>query len=164
MYMIFVASLNENVKLANTLKEQMEQAGVEVKLVNIAQEDFPMYTSLEEEKRGVPERIRQIVEEMKTAEGYMFLAPEYNYAPPPVLISFINWVTRSYEDYREAFKEKKVQLATHSGGGGEDVMNVLRLQFNKLGAKVMPWEIMTNYKTPLNKESSKEILRQFIEK
>lgn len=162
MYLIFVSSLKENMKLAYSIKEQMEENHKEIEIINLVDLDLPMYDSRKEERDGIPEKIGELVELMKKSSGYIFVAPEYNYSLPPVLANFIAWVSRYGEDFREVFQMKRIQLATHSGSGGNDLMNAMRIQFTRLGAVVMSREIITNYQKPLNVESSKKILKQFI--
>ena len=163
MYIIFVASLNENMKLANKLQEQLTKLGKTSKIINLVELNLPMYDSLKEEKDGIPKKIIALVEEMKNANAYIFISPEYNYSLPPVLVNTIAWVSRIGDDFREVFALKKVQLATHSGGGGSDVNNAMRSQLTKLGSLVMPREIITTYQTPLREDSSKRILEQFVQ-
>ena len=155
MYLIFVSSLNENMKLANSIKLQMEESNQEIVLINLVDLELPMYDSRKEDRD-------ELVELMKKSNGYIFVAPEYNYSLPPVLANFVAWVSRSGKDFREVFQMKKIQLATHSGSGGNDLMNAMRIQFTRLGAIVMPREIITNFHKPLKVESSKKILKQFI--
>jgi len=149
-------------KLANSLKYQIEENNKEIELINLVDLELPMYDSRKEEQDGIPEKIVELVKLMKKADGYIFVAPEYNYSMPPVLANYVAWVSRCGEDFREVFQMKKIQLATHSGSGGDDLMNAMRIQFTRLGAMVMPREIITNFQKPLKVESSKKILKQFI--
>ncbi len=162
MYLIFVSSLNENMKLANSIKYQMEEDNKAIEIINLVDLELPLYDSRKEDRDGIPGKIGELVELMKKANGYIFVAPEYNYCLPPVLANFVAWVSRYGEDFREVFQMKKIQLATHSGSGGNDLMNAMRIQFTRLGAIVMPREIITNFQKPLKVESSKKIVKQFI--
>lgn len=162
MYLIFVASLNMNMKLAKALHKQLEELGEQSEIINLVELNLPMYDSLKEERDGIPTQIELLVKKMKEAKGYVFVSPEYNYSLPPVLVNIIAWVSRVGDDFRELFSLKLIQLATHSGGGGSDVTNAMRSQFTKLGSLVMPREIITTYQIPLNEESSFKILKQFV--
>ena len=163
MTLIFVASLNENMKLAGVLKRQLESLGKKSKIINLVDLELPMYDSYKEEHDGIPAKINDLIDEMKKADAYVFVSPEYNFSLPPVLVNAIAWVSRVGEDFREVFTLKTIQLATHSGGGGSDVSNAMRTQFTKLGSIVMPREIITTYKSPLKEDSSERILKQFVE-
>jgi len=162
MYLIFVSSLNENVKLANLIQEQLKELDKESEVINVVEMGLPMYDSYKEEHDGIPNSVNDLSIKMQNADGYIMVAPEYNYSIPPVLTNVIAWVSRIGDDFRKLFAGKFIQLATHSGGGGNDLMNAMRIQFTKLGSLVMPREIITNYGKPFSKESSKRILEQFI--
>lgn len=162
MYLILVASLNENMKLANILQEQLKEFGKDSKIINLVDLNLPMYDSFKEEHDGIPSQIAPLMDEMENADGYIIVSPEYNYSLPPVLVNAIAWISRVGDDFRRVFTLKVIQLATHSGGGGNDVSNAMRSQLTKLGSLVMPREIITTYQTPIRTDSSEKILKQFI--
>ena len=161
-YLIIVASMEQNVKLANSVQEQLKSLDQSSKIIDIVALDLPMYTSKREDEDGIPEAISSLVEEMRAAKAYIFVAPEYNYSIPPTLTNFIAWVSRVGDDFRVLFSEKAILNATFSGGGGADVLNAMRAQFTKLGAMVMPREILANYAKPLNAQSLQKTLSQLI--
>ncbi|WP_024955764.1 NADPH-dependent FMN reductase [Sulfurospirillum arcachonense] len=161
MYTIFVSSLNENMKLANVLKKQLNELDYEAEIINLVNLELPLYDS-SKEQNGIPVVINKITETMEKSQGYIVISPEYNYSIPPILSNFIAWVSRSNDDFRKVFNEKFILLATHSGSGGTDVLNAMRNQFTKLGSIIMPREIITTYEKALEFDSSKKILQQFI--
>lgn len=163
MILIFVASLNENMNLALKIQEQLKQLGEKSEIINLVELNLPMYDSLKEQNDGIPEEISSIIEKMNSAKAYVFVSPEYNFSLPPAHVNFIAWVSRVGDDFRKLFSMKKIQLATHSGGGGNDVVNAMRTQFTKLGSIVMPREILTTYQTALKEDSSKRVLSTFTE-
>jgi NAD(P)H-dependent FMN reductase len=93
-------------------------------------------------------------------KGFIVVAPEYNGVMPPVLNNAISWVSVSTDDWRLAFNEKIVALATHSGGGGAKGLQAMRIQFQHMGANVLSREILTTYEKPLNEEAANNILDQ----
>jgi NAD(P)H-dependent FMN reductase len=163
MIIIFVASLNENMNLAKVLKEQVESLGKKSEIINLVELELPMYDSSKEQKDGIPNKVNLLIEKMEQAQGYIFVSPEYNFSLPPVLVNTIAWVSRVGDDFRKLFTLKPIQIATHSGGGGNDVSNAMRSQFTKLGSILLPRDIVVTYKKPINKESSHGVLSQFIE-
>lgn len=163
MILIFVASLNENMKLAAKVQEQLKELGKSSEIINLVELNLPMYDSIKEEKKGIPNILNAIMDKMNQSEGYIFISPEYNFSLPPVLVNFIAWVSRTGDDFRTLFSMKKIQLATHSGGGGNDVSNAMRNQFTKLGSIVMPREIITTYQSALREDSSKRILKTYVD-
>ncbi|WP_321469215.1 NAD(P)H-dependent oxidoreductase [Halarcobacter sp.] len=161
MILIFVASLNENVKLAQKLQTQLNDKKIESEIINLVELNLPMYDTDKEQNDGIPQKALELSEKMKKASGYIFVSPEYNFSVPPVLVNMIAWVSRIGDDFRELFSLKKIQLATHSGSNGIDLMNSLRAQFTRLGSIVMPREIVTSYTNPLREDSSDRILDHF---
>jgi chromate reductase, NAD(P)H dehydrogenase (quinone) len=161
-YLIIVASVEQNMKLAHSIHEHLGALEQTSKIIDIAALDLPMYTSTAEDEDGIPEVINTLVTEMKSAKAYIFVAPEYNYSIPPTLTNFVAWVSRVGDDFRVLFHEKAILNATFSGGGGADVLNAMRVQFTKLGAMVMPREVLANYAKPLNAESLEKTLSQLI--
>ena len=79
---------------------------------------------------------------------------------PAVLNNAMAWTSRATDSWRDAFEEKVLALATHSGGGGSKVLQAMRIQFQHLGANVLAREILTTYEKPLNEDSVKNIVAQ----
>lgn len=163
MYIIFVASLVENMKLANKIEKDLKNLGKECEIINLVDLDITMFDTYKLENDGIPEKIKDLSIKMKEADGYIFVAPEYNYSIPPVLTNVIAWLSRSGDDFRELFALKYIQLATHSGSGGVDVCNAMRTQFTKLGSIVVPREIITTYERGIEEGSLYRILSQYLE-
>ena len=97
----------------------------------------------------------------RSAEGFVFCAPEYNGSIPPSLTNAIAWLSRASDDFRALFNGRPAGLATHSGGGGTKVMMAMRIQLAHLGANVLGREILTNRKRELSVAAAQSILDQF---
>ena len=162
MITILVASLNANMQLAQTLQSQLNEIGVKSELINLVDLNLPMYDSVKEQNDGIPTAIKTLITTLEQSNGYLVVSPEYNFSIPPVLSNTVAWLSRSGDDFRKLFALKTIQLATHSGSNGQDVMNAMRTQFTKLGAIVMPREIITTYEKALNPKSSLTILEHFV--
>lgn len=161
-FLIIVASVNENMKLAHTIQTELDSLNKSSEILDLITLNLPMYSSITEQTDGIPDAIEAIVSKMKAAKAYIIVAPEYNYSLPPSLSNFIAWVSRVGDDFRVLFNEKPTLIATFSGGGGEDVLNAMRVQFTKLGALVIPRQVLANYKQKLNKESLIKTLSQLM--
>lgn len=162
MYLIFVSSLNKNVELSQKIKNYLDSLEEKYEEINLVELDITMYDSYKEENDGIPNKIQELAKKMQKAKGYIFVTPEYNFSIPPVQTNVIAWLSRIGEDFRKLFSMKYIQLATHSGSGGQDVCNAMRTQFSKLGSIVMPREIITSYQDSLEKESMEKIINQFV--
>lgn len=162
MYLILVASLNENMQLARRIEKNLETQGVQSQIINLVDLNITLYDSSKETNDGIPSKILELSNTMKNAKGYIVVSPEYNYSIPPSLTNVIAWLSRSGERFRELFALKYVQLATHSGVGGNDVCNAMRTQFSRLGAIVAPREIVTTPQKEVEEGSLQRILSQFV--
>ncbi|MDD2886261.1 MAG: NAD(P)H-dependent oxidoreductase [Aliarcobacter sp.] len=162
MTLIFVASLNENMNLANTIKSKLDKQNIESRIINLVDLNLPMYDTFKEQNDGIPQIALDLAKQMEEATAYIFVSPEYNFGVPPVLVNAIAWISRIGDNFRKLFTMKKIQLATHSGSNGQDLLNSLRSQFTRLGAVVMPREIITTYEKKCNEDSLERILQQYI--
>ena len=66
------------------------------------------------------------------------------------------------KDWRLVFNGKIALIATHSGGGGNNIIQSMRIQLNHLGTVVLPRTIVVNNKSEFDEESSKNKIQQMI--
>ena len=151
---ILVASSNNNQKLGLKLKELALSQNYEVELINLVDLRLPLYSTVEEEENGIPETVLDLATKILELKAFIIVAPEYNGVMPPVLNNAMAWTSRATKDWRDAFNEKIVGLATHSGGGGAKGLQAMRIQFQHLGANILAREILTTYEKPLNEETA----------
>lgn len=157
---ILVASSNNNLKLGHKLIDLANDLNVETELINLVDLNLPLYNTIEEENNGIPDAAKQLAEKILSLKAFIVVAPEYNGVMPAVLNNAMAWTSRATPDWRDAFYEKVVGLATHSGGGGTKVLQAMRIQFQHLGANILAREILTSYDKPLNEDSAKNIILQ----
>jgi len=159
---ILVASSGNNMKLALKLQELAIEQGSKVELINLVDLNLPLYSTKEEEKNGIPTQVKELASKILDLKAFIIIAPEYNGVMPPVLNNAMAWTSRSTKDWRDAFNEKTVGLATHSGGGGTKGLQAMRMMFQHLGANVIAREILTTYEKPLNEETANNMIIQLI--
>jgi chromate reductase, NAD(P)H dehydrogenase (quinone) len=159
---ILVASSGNNMKLALKLQELAIEQGSKVELIDLVDLNLPLYSTKEEEKNGVPTQVKELASKILDLKAFIIIAPEYNGVMPPVLNNAMAWTSRSTKDWRDAFNEKTVGLATHSGGGGTKGLQAMRMMFQHLGANVIAREILTTYEKPLNEDTANNMIIQLI--
>lgn len=159
---ILVASSGNNMKLALKLQELAIEQGSKVELINLVDLNLPLYSTKEEEKNGIPTQVKELASKILDLKAFIIIAPEYNGVMPAVLNNAMAWTSRSTKDWRDAFNEKAVGLATHSGGGGTKGLQAMRMMFQHLGANVIAREILTTYEKPLNEETANNMIIQLI--
>lgn len=157
---IIVASANNNVNLANKLQEIASSCDVESEIIKLVDLDLPLYSTVEEERNGIPDIAKELAQKILSLNAFIIVAPEYNGVMPPVLNNAMAWTSRATKDWRDAFNEKIVGLATHSGGGGAKGLQAMRIQFQHLGANILARELLTTYEKPLNEDSAKVMIQQ----
>lgn len=157
---ILVSSSNNNQKLALTLQEIAIENGCETELINLVDLRLPLYSTLEEEENGIPQEAVELATKILSLKAFIIVAPEYNGVMPSVLNNAMAWTSRATKQWRDAFDEKVVALATHSGGGGTKVLQAMRIMFQHLGANVLAREILTSYEKALNRDSAHNIVKQ----
>ena len=159
---ILIASSNNNQKLGLKLQELALKEGCEVDLINLVDLRLPLYSTVEEEENGIPETVLDLATKILELKAFIIVAPEYNGVMPPVLNNAMAWTSRATKDWRDAFNEKIVGLATHSGGGGAKGLQAMRIQFQHLGANILAREILTTYEKPLNEETAIGMINSLI--
>ena len=57
---ILVASSNNNLKLANELKNIADELNFDSEIINLVDYNLPLYSTVEEDKNGIPESINYL--------------------------------------------------------------------------------------------------------
>ena len=157
---ILVASSNNNQKLALKLQELAQNENCETEIINLVDLRLPLYSTVEEEENGIPKTAIELASKILSLKAFIIVAPEYNGVMPPVLNNAMAWTSRSTKDWRDAFNEKIIGLATHSGGGGAKGLQAMRIQFQHLGANILARELLTTYEKPLNEETAIAMIKR----
>jgi NAD(P)H-dependent FMN reductase len=75
------------IRLAKFVVERLRQRGEEVELIDAKAIDLPMLDRMYKEypKGQVPERLEQLAEKIRNADGFVFVTGEYNWGVQPGL-------------------------------------------------------------------------------
>ena len=159
---ILVASAGNNRKLGDKLQELATLENIETEVINLVDLDLPLYSTTEEERNGLPDTAKDLAEQILALNAFIIVAPEYNGVMPPVLNNAMAWTSRATDSWRDAFNDKIIGLATHSGGGGEKGVQAMRIMFQHLGANILARELLTTYQKPLNEKNAKLMIAQLV--
>ena len=87
---------------------------------------FPFYNADVQDASGFPAQVTEFAEAIRTADGVLFVTPEYNWSIPDVLKNAIDWVSRMKD---QPFKDKPVAIQSASQGplGGARMQYHLRM-------------------------------------
>ena len=56
--------------------------------------DIPLYDADMQEEEGFPQRVQEIAQQIREADGVVIVTPEYNYSVPGGLKNAIDWLSR----------------------------------------------------------------------
>ena len=160
--LIISATSRNNLILAKNLESICTNLNVNNELINLEEYNIPLYTPIEQNK-SFPVPIESIMKKFIKASGFIICSPEYNGSIPPVFTNIISWLSVMDSDWRLVFNGKIGLIATYSGGGGNNLLQSLRIQLNHLGTLVLPRTIVVNSKIKYDINSAKEKIKQLIE-
>lgn len=159
---IIAASNGMNLTLANKFQEELTAQGASCVVYDLAEQDLPLYSPKRQKEEGIHDDILKLTEEFKATDAFVFVAPEYNGGLPPTLTNLIAWVSVCTKDWREAFNDKSAVIATHSGGGGMNLLAMMRVQLAYIGLNVLGRQVHTHYKKALNEDSLKAVCSNLL--
>lgn len=160
---ILVASVKKNMDLALNIQEVITDLGAKSELINLVALDLPMYTSIIEDEKGIPNEVKDLATYLQTFDAFIIVSPEYNGSMPPVLNNTIAWVSRVGDDFRAIFNQKFAALASYSGGGGMRGNDAVRAMFSYIGANVLSREIINNYSKEYKRETVVSVVKELVD-
>ena len=160
--LIISATSRNNLILAKNIESICTNLNVNNELINLEEYNIPLYTPIEQNK-SFPVPIESIMKKFIIASGFIICSPEYNGSIPPVFTNIISWLSVMDNDWRLVFNGKIGLIATYSGGGGNNLLQSLRIQLNHLGTLVLPKTIIVNSNIKYDINSAKEKIKQLIE-
>jgi len=122
-----------NVALAHYTASILSARGARPIVVHLDEYDMPLYDGDCEDAVGVPDAAVRIHDVLVAADAVVFLSPEYNGAPTPLLKNVIDWVTRVSKRPLEG-KPVGLMCATPGPGGGVTGLGVLAVIMRSLRA------------------------------
>lgn len=158
---ILAFSEGKNLELAKSFEEKFKTMNVASEVLDIVKIELPIYSTLTE-KSYDPATLVSPFRDLLNADAFVFVAPEYNGGPPPSFANFLAWVSRSTKEWREVFNCKPAAIATHSAGGGLNVLTIMRLQLAYVGMNVLGRQIHTTLQKALDDNSLTEVCSQLI--
>jgi chromate reductase, NAD(P)H dehydrogenase (quinone) len=131
-----------NKKLARVAAAQLVELGAQPTFVDPADHPLPLYDGDLEESSGLPENARRLKVLFRTHPAVVFVSPEYNGSPTPLLKNVIDWCSRAEgnEKQVEALVGKTAALLSASPGalGGMRGLVQLRMCLAAIRVLVVP--------------------------
>jgi chromate reductase, NAD(P)H dehydrogenase (quinone) len=134
-----------NKTLVKIAAEGARSAGAEVTYIDFADLAIPLYDEDWEAAEGLPDNVITFKALLKSHQGFLIAAPEYNSSITPLLKNAIDWASRPApnESSLECFKDKVVALMSASPGalGGLRGLVHLRSILGNIGVLVLPDQV-----------------------
>jgi len=126
-----------NRKLLAAVVEAARNANGEVTLLDLNDFSMPLYHGDLEDKDGMPENAKKLIELITQHHGLLIASPEYNSMITPLLKNTIDWCTRGDEN---PLIGKVAAVVSASPGmlGGVRSMTLARQLLTHLGCYVIP--------------------------
>lgn len=159
---IITASEIKNLELAQKFKQCLLDGHCNAEIINLVELDLPLYSSRNESKYNAQTILERQLPVISAANGFVFIAPEYNGSTPPVFNNFLAWLSRSSKDWRMYLNGKPSIIATYSGGGGHHVLHAMRTQLSFIGMNVLGRQILTHSSKALDEVSLKSVSQELI--
>ena len=101
--------------------------------------EIPLYDGDVEATQGIPGPVQALKDLIASADGLLFVTPEYNNSIPGVLKNAIDWLSRPPADIRRVFGGRPVAImgATPGGGGTSLAQTAWLPVLRTLGT--LPW-------------------------
>ena len=158
---IVAGSNGKNLTLAKMFQEHLEGQGHRVSLIDVVSAHLPLYTAAQEGKINGADVIAPFRDAL-SAHYFIFCAPEYNGGPPPALVNFIAWASRSAKDWRTHFNTKRTAIATHSGGDGGQALAMMRLQLSYIGMTVLGRQVNVSDRKAIDPATLADVCSQLL--
>ena len=126
-----------NHQLGELAVRAVQKTGADAALFTLADFACPFYDGDLEKESGVPDGAKKFGAELKQADAFVVLSPEYNASMPGELKNLIDWTSRLRP---QPFNGRQAMLmsASPSMVGGNRGLWSLRIPLEHLGARVYP--------------------------
>lgn len=157
-----------NKKLVLETAKLARGMGAVVQVVDLRDFPIPFFDGDLEEREGLPKNAKRLKDLISQNEVVVIASPEYNGSLSAVLKNAIDWISRSENGVssRQILKGKKFIIMSASPGAGGGARGLVHLRFvlEKIGATVVPEEVIVSnaYQAfsesgELNEKKKKEI-------
>lgn len=93
----------------------MMPSGATLTLGSIA--EIPLYDGDVEARRGIPQPVQALKDQIAACDGLLLVTPEYNHSLPGVFKNAMDWLSRPPEDSPRVFRGRAVGLIGCTPGG-----------------------------------------------
>ncbi len=124
-----VRSDRQGIKVARWLEQKLKERNHTVFFIDPMELNLPLLDRMYKEMKEPTQKLKDLREMIKDADGYMPLTPEYNHSTSSVLKNTLDYFLEEY-----FFKPSAIVSYSVGGFGGITAAQQLRIIFAELGA------------------------------
>ena len=117
------------IKVARWFEQKLKQRKHDVYFVDPVELNLPLLDRMYKEMNDPPQKLKELQSEIKNADGYLPITPEYNHSTSPAMLNTLDYFLEEY-----FFKPSAIVSYSVGGFGGNLAGNHLRQIFAELGA------------------------------
>lgn len=164
--LIISSTQNSNLDLSKKINEFFHQKdNLNSKVISLEDFKLPLYTPTLEQKfkemNEFPAGIVDIKDCLVSSSALIWCSPEYNGGVSPILTNSIAWISRTTDNWKDAFIDKNMLICSSSGGNGNSFIKSFEIQLNYLGAIVYNQSIVQTKKNGHDQDLFIEVLTNF---
>src|SRR5688572_841140 len=129
---LFVGSVRrdrQGIKVARWIEERLKNRNHIVFFIDPLELNLPLLDRMYKEMVNPSEKLRDLRNKVKDAEGYLSVTPEYNHSTSAAMKNILDYFLEEYY-----FKPSAIVSYSAGGFGGVNAAQHLRLIFAELGA------------------------------
>jgi len=123
----------QGIKVARWMEEKLKGRNHTVYFIDPMEINLPLLDRMYKEMTNPSEKLIDLHEKIKSAEGYMPVTPEYNHSTSAAMKNTLDYFLEEYY-----FKPSAIVSYSPGGFGGINAAQQMRLIFAELGAPSIP--------------------------
>jgi NAD(P)H-dependent FMN reductase len=123
----------QGIKVAHWMEEKLKNRNHIVFFIDPIELNLPLLDRMYKEMLNPPEKLRDLWNKIKDAEGYLPVTPEYNHSTSAAMKNTLDYFLEEYY-----FKPSAIVSYSPGGFGGINAAQHLRLIFAELGSPSIP--------------------------
>jgi NAD(P)H-dependent FMN reductase len=123
----------QGIKVARWMKEKLKNRNHIVFFIDPIELNLPLLDRMYKEMSNPEEKLRELENRIKAAEGYLPVTPEYNHSTSAAMKNTLDYFLEEYY-----FKPSAIVSYSPGGFGGINAAQQIRLIFAELGAPSIP--------------------------
>lgn len=135
-----VRSDRQGIKVGRWMEKKLKERGHTIFFIDPLRLDLPLLDRMYKEMKNPPEKLRKLREQIKNADGYVAVTPEYNHSTSSAMKNTLDYFLEEY-----FFKPSAIVSYSVGSFGGVNAAQHLRQIFAELGAPSISSSLPISY-------------------